>query len=123
MTDAPSRDEYEKNVKVAEACGADGPGARTLARGGENAGLLVSDTVKACYDAGGPGDTRSRFERISDAIKGMLSSAFDRAAQAMESTGVPQLADALDRANTSDSEQNRRWENQMKQAGINGPGP
>lgn len=121
MSDMPTRDQYEQNLKVAEACGADGPGARTLARGGEHAGLLVSDAVKACYDAGGPGDKRGGFQRFTDNFKGLLSGTFDRAAQAVEATGLPELGrdlgQALDNAGTENSLQNQRWERQMNQAG------
>lgn len=121
MSDLPSREQYEQNVKVAESCGADKSGARTLAMGGEHAGLLVSDAVKACYDSGGPGDQRSMLERFTAQFKGLLSSVFQGAAAVLDATGIPDVKDALDRANTSESEQNRRWEREINKA--TGPSP
>lgn len=54
-------------------------------------------------------------EKISQGWQSVKDSLSSGAQGAVEST---QVGDALKRANTNDSELNRRWQRQMKQAGV-----
>ena len=60
-------------------------------------------------------ETSSITTRISEKISSGWQSVKDTLSDAV---GTIKVGDALNRANTTDSELNRRWERQMKQAGI-----
>ncbi|HIA54338.1 MAG TPA: hypothetical protein EYN91_19995 [Candidatus Melainabacteria bacterium] len=60
-------------------------------------------------------ETSSITTRISEKISSGWQSVKDTLSDAV---GTTKVGDALNRANTTDSELNRRWERQMKQAGM-----
>lgn len=138
-------EQFEQNQKKAESCGADEAEqsqlamARVDANGRSEADNKINaqyktdkyqsvrEKVAQCYNGNGngilPGDDKPFLEKWIGKAKDAFASAASGAAEIKESL-TPQLVkdvnNGLEKANTSDSLQNQRWERQINQA--MGPG-
>lgn len=131
---AESFEEYQAKIEKAEACEATENESRALAMGeaDENGYSAIDKKINDQYDTDKYQTVRTevancyagieRTPGFLDELVGKAKESFKEAADAIRSVDVtPQLLkdvdSALDRANTSDSEQNRRWDRQITQSG------
>ncbi len=130
---AESFEEYQAKIEKAEACEATENESRALAMGevDENGYSAIDKKINDQYNTDKYQTVRTdvancyagieRTPGFLDEMVGFAKDSFDKAANAVKSIDVtPQLVkdvdSALDRANTSDSEQNRRWDRQIAES-------
>ena len=130
---ADTFEDYQAKIEKAEACEATENESRALAMGevDENGYSEIDKKINDQYNTDRYQTVRTdvancyagveRTPGFLDELVGKAKESFKEAADAVRSVDVtPQLLkdvdSALDRANTSDSEQNRRWDRQMTQS-------